>query len=541
MSVTLSTPPPALAFSRNQIPVVLTSDDVIGTAGVIAVNYITFAGAVGEGNTINLVWAGANITMTAANAPDNSGLQFPPGDGSAGYVASLVDYFSQNFFLDRDFVITAAGTRLVLTGQLTGIDNNLVPVTTGNIAVTNPISGVTQTLKANAGHYLGVWLNGQNIFSRTLALDYPAASGITTKNIAEILHPHLGSDKPDLSASGLQACPNTLQSYFLKYGQYYGDNPVVQRIYKSDTYFVNRGALDLETSNGQTVQGFLSPSGLSNTICLRQGSKTILVQTDQPEFLYWINLTGADQQLSALVNLYLTDGSSYFFDMPALAVGANQKAYLPVSFLTLAKVRIPIGKACSSYDVRFKNTDGTFLSKTYTYLLDQYREFPRYFIYLNSLGGYQTLYTWGRAENSMGRTKTDISRQVSDQEAATYGRDQETTIRIRPSTIVNTGYNTQRDILLLNDFLASEEKYMVSNGRLVPIGISSDKVDLPKDGDSLNAAQFEFYPLFDDWAFTDDPTQPDGTINGAGSTATGGYNLIKDNDNDNNLYYDNLP
>lgn len=546
MSVTNPTAPALFGFSKNPLVVELVSDDTTAIAGVKSVWMLQFLSAIAAGMEIPITWTARNLKMKAAVAPDNSGTEFPSGDGSFGYVTSIVAYFKANFYLNRDFEIeqAPADPYIIFTARSAGIDFNPVQVTTPNYEIIITTAGVTELQKPNFKHYLEIWLAGNNIYSRSLALD---PDGLTsTKDLSEVLHASLvaaSTDKPDLSATTWQACVNTLQPYHFSYAQYYGDNPVVKRVYQSGTRYVNRGGLSVQAALGQSLAGFLRPGAVnSKTLCLRQGSKMGLVQTDQPEWLYWINLTGADVNIRLRIEISFSDGSaSFVYYRFAFAADANKKYCAPVGYLALdIRANTPAGKFCTSYAVRVCSAAGDYLSATYTYVIDQYREWPRYFVYLNSLGGYQTLYTWGKAQSNVDRVKQDIAKQVTYTQAAQSGRNQEVNTRLQNSVLVNTGYTTDREIAQLQDFLISEERYLVSGDRLIPIGLKTDKMLITQDGDNLHAASFEFYPLSDEWVYTDDPKQVDILItNGSGTGISKGFNVISD-EGDYDNYYDDL-
>jgi hypothetical protein len=264
---------------------------------------------------------------------------------------------------------------------------------------------------------------------------------------------------------------------------------------------------------------------------------------DQPEFLYWMNLTGADININMQITLNFTDGTNIKFTYSPQLAKAWNKYYIAVGYGQLNMVsRIPGGKILQYYSARVISAAGGYLSALYTYTFDRYREFPRYFIYRNSLGGFQTLYTWGLGQPEADRTKEDVILQVPYNQAAINGRFYENNIRLQHKNTVYTGYRSLRDIRLLNDFFISQEKYLVSDGSLIPVGISTDNLKQPQDGTNVNGASFVYNPLYDEVVYTDDITQPDNTNTSSGSSgAPVAYNaIVDDDDNDNNPFYTEL-
>ncbi|MHB8209069.1 hypothetical protein [Mucilaginibacter sp.] len=554
MPVAQTTSLPQIAFSRNPILVTLQSNDYIATPGVNAVILIKFSAApIAVGQLIHLNWFNAPALILSVVAdPDGSGTQIPAGDGSsAAYVNSLIDYLDSNYYINRDFTIeavTVAGVYcLQLTAIASGVVFNIGPSNDMLVNVVSTTSGVDQVMQSNFAHHLEVWMsqNGSfnKIYDNNIQLDFPV-TGLSTKDISAILNPYLSfptvSDKPLYNAVDWQLCANTTAQYFIKFGQYYGDTPTVKKVTTSANFFVTYGGLAVQAALNQTLPGFIRPGNVDpNVLCLRQGSKLKNIQINQPEWLYWLNLTGADITISLQISAHCTDGTLIGFTYANQLATAYNKYYIAVGY---SQINIPAnvsGKTCDYYTARVVSAAGNFLSAEYTYVVDQYREFPRYFVYLNSLGGYQTLYTWGKGQLETDRTKDDLVRQVLYPDIAATGKAGEANIRIQDKVTVNTGYTTIRDVAMLKDFMASTEKYWYSNGVMIPIGISSDSIKQPSDGENMQTAQFEFFPLYDEFVYTDNPDQADMPNTSAGVIGTPvGYNAIIDdgNNNFNNFY-----
>ncbi len=553
MSVTLTTAPEQISFSQNEIPVQITSNNFIATPGVKSIVKIIFKTTVPNGQVIALAWSNANLTLTAAGTPNGTGKQYPSGSGNAAYVQSLIPVLEANFNIDSDFELsyelTGGFPSIVMTSREKGASTNITPVTGSVVEVSLATTGVNQQLQTSFAIHLQFWLKSGNVFKKilqnNLELDNPI-TGVTSKDIAEILHPHLvpgffnndGSDRPLLTAITWQLCTNTLLEYYLKFGEYFGDTPEVQKLITSPRYFVNIGSLDTTNALNQTLAGYLRQGANNKTLCLRQGSRTKKVQLEQPEFLYWINLTGSDIAIRLRIDIYYTDGDQSDFKVSPITALSWQKYYIGVGYNALnINAALRGGKPCAYYTASVINAAGDRISAIYTYQIEDYREWPRYFIYRNSLGGFQTVYTWGKGQPETAFTKEVVKKQVSQAKAAVSGSQLETNIRLQTNTSVNTGYTTARDIKNLKDFFASEEKYLVENGRYIPVEITSDNLKETMDGENLHAAEFTYATLYDDSVYTDDVTAQDNP-NTSGGSAGGPtvYNVIIDNGKLDNVY-----
>lgn len=519
---------PAIAFSQNEINLELTSSDYNTGAGQLAVNRISFGDPVGVGATINLQWSGGNVTITAVFSPDESGDQIPAGAGDAAHVNALVGYFAAKYEIARDFDVSyflylGSFPSIKLTAKVKGPEYNVTGTANPYLPISTDILGVKMAVRPNIAHHLQLWVkmgsNFSKIWQANLQLDYPI-TGKTTKNIAPLLHPYLvcsgvngfGSDRPSLASAAWQACNKTLLPYYAIYAQYYGDTPTVKVLKQTSVAYINLGGLDVPTSAAKTLTDFLRPDVAddSKTRCLRQGSRIKMVQLNQPEFLYWINLTGISKTIKVKFELFFNEGGSVTFDSATQEVAAHEKYALPVGYTQAGIVtQLPSGKTPAYFTARVTTSANAPLSLLYTYQIDSYRQWARYFVYRNALGGFETLYTWGK-----GQTETSISSEnyellSTNAQSAATGKKQQSNIRLQEKNTVYTGYTSPRTNKILLDFFASEEKYLVKGTAYVPVMVSTESLKEAIDGDTLNGASFEFMPKYDDMIYTDDPNQTD--------------------------------
>lgn len=523
---------PAIAFSKNMLQLVLQSDDYLVAAAVKSINFLNFNTAIAEDTVFVLSWNAGTATMTAKDAPDDSGLQFPSGDGSNSYVTGLLDWFNGNAFLSRDYVITAdisgAHPKLVFTAINNGPDYDFTSFNSGASGVDT--NGVTDQPKTNFMHHLELWIAAADRSSYTKAfyanipLDYPLTAK-TTVDIHEALHAFLTSDYPELSAA-YSICQNSIRPYYFRMAQFYGSIPFVRKLTKSATYYINKGGLSKKNALLRDIIAELAP-GTDKTKWrfLRQGSKNKPVSPAQPEWLTWINFTGASQTISLELTIYNDDSSDSgpINVVAGVVTPSLQKLQFQAGFTQLDITSRQDLKNPIYYTLRIKGAAG-YLTDTYTYVIDYtYRPWPRYFVYENSYGGFQTIGTVGKGINEYDRTKDDAQMEVNQHQAAIDGEFLEANILIQEKGTVNIGYDRsgRRNVILLRDFIVSRTKYVWDNGALVPIGLNTKNLKDAADGVNVYANSFEYYILNQDEVYTEDTGLADddigGLLGGAGS------------------------
>jgi hypothetical protein len=514
---------PAIAFSRNYLPFEVTSDNYIAAAAVKSVNFWVFTAAVAADDEILIAWTGGAVQLTAKASPDDSGNEFPTGDGLNTYVTALAAWMQSIFLLDQAYVITAdtggADPKLVFTARKAGPDFDFTVENGGATGVTT--GGVTDEPITNFAHHIEAWIKNaddadyKQAYTANVPLDEPK-TGATTIDISDSLHGFLAPDLPELN-DPFAFCTQSIRPYLVKYGQYYGDNPFVRKISFTGTLYIAKGGMSIQNAKKRTLLQEMNPmDDATKWRFLRQGSINKIVSTDQPEWLTWINLTGADKSVDFEVKIYNDDTTSFTFNaVAAQAVNAWQKIQFQTGFTQLDIAARQELKTPIYYTVALKSA-GSYLTLLYAYVIDYtYRPWPRYFVYENSYGAFQTIGTVGKGLNEYDRTKDDAQLVMNQNRAAIDGDFLECNIRIQEKGTVNIGYDRagQRNSRLLRDFLLSPFKTVWQDAALVPIGLDTKNLKDAGDGINVYASSFEYFPLYPEQVWTEDAGISDDDIN----------------------------
>ncbi len=533
MPVTLATPLPQITFSKNPVLLTPVSDDYLAAAPATAVNYFEFSAVVAVDTAVVLSWTDNSVTMTAKAAPDGSGNQFPNGDGGTTYVTTLVAFFKANYFIDRDFVVTAnvtdyAHPRLIFTAREQGADFNF-----NGTAPTGVITaGADNSPVSNFMHHVEVWianLNGgfDQAFDANVSLDENPITGQSTIDIHDTLHSWLSQpgefDTPLIGALYAKYI-SSLRAYYVKYAQFFGDVPAIQKVNTSAICYVALGGLGMKNALVRNIISELRPvtGDATKDRFLRQGSKNKQVTKEQPEWLSYINFTGGDITVDLEISIYNDDATSNTFNaVEDLIIHAWEKYQFAVGFTQLNIVgQQSAAKKPVYYTARLKSAAG-YLTDTYSFAIDyNYREFSRYFVYENAYGAYQTIATVGKGQNEADRTKTDAQLAVNKTTGAATGEFLETNIYFQEKGTANIGYDRAgtRNTRLLRDLIASHRIFLYdpaassAQAKLIPIGLNTKNIKDAMDGTNVYAGVIEWYPLYQEEVFTEDAGMADDSL-----------------------------
>lgn len=519
MPVTLFQPLPKIAFSRNEILFIVSSDDYLLAAPALSVNVLEFTGAVVADVAVILTWTYGNVTMTSKDAANESGNQFPTGDGGAAYVNALKLWFEGNSFIDRDFLLyvdtDGPNPKLLFVARTQSPDYDFTPVTFGTIDCSVATPGVTNKPKSKFMHHEQLWIEKADgtdyiqALNVNNALDEPL-TGNTTMDIGEnVLHGFLSPDYPELNGPSAR-CRNSIRHYYGVFGQFFGTDPSIQRIYKTDKAVITMGGLGTKASQARDIFSELrpDPAAREKDLFLRQGSKNKMVRTDQPEWLTYINLSDDILIASLEVTIYNDGDVPTVFDaITDLIVDQYAKFQFQAGFSQLDIYgRQAAGKKPVYYTCRLRTAAG-YITAAYNYVIEYaYREWPRYFVYFNSYGAYQTIATTGRSFAEYDRTKDDARLASRQPVAAISGDFLECNIRIQEKGTINMGYPTgQRNTRLLRDFALSPAIFAWEDGKLIPIGLNTTNLKDAPDGENVYASAFEYYIKYEEVTWTEEP------------------------------------
>jgi hypothetical protein len=514
----ISTAPPAIAFSRNAINLALNTTGYTDGEDVNSVNFLDFTGAVAADAVRNISWLLNGASMTAKADPDDSGYQFPTGDGGDAYVTGLVQYFQSNNFINDAYTVSVqlGGThpRLVFTALEPGADYDFTDTNGGLSGVDTP--GDSAEPLPNFAHHNKLYIEKADgsafvqAASANSPLDFPY-TGITSMDIGQKLDAYLAADRPVLDAA-YAFCTNSVRRYLVLFAAYYGDTPFIHKATRSPFYHVALGGMSLQSAVARDlVTEFCPVAGhREHDRFMRQGMKNKLVSTDQPEWLTWINLTAGAVNAALQIVVYNDDNTTFpFLTTDNIAIAQYKKVQFACGYKQLGIAARQEGKNPIYYTATLLVAAAP-VTDTYTFVIDYtFREFRRYLVYKNSYGAYQTIATIGRAAPEYDRTKDDGIRGAGQTVRALEGNQIEFNLAIQQKNTVSVGYRfaDRRMVSLMRDFFLSDSIYEfdVAGNALIPVGLNTKTgKDIP-DGANVGNTVIEYFYKNQDEVWTEPP------------------------------------
>lgn len=488
-------------------------------AGIPAANAIVFSGAVPDGTTIRTRWGGQDYPIVFKTSPTEAN-ELPAGNGSSAYVDTLVDYFESYFPFREAFEVSRLDfiyPQIVLTAKQPGPQFNLsAPKVIAGIDVSNAVGGADPKRKLDYSVYAELWVKrpDQDVFSRKQSFTIAVKDdGTAQLDVGSILHAEMLPDWPSWSFNQPSGAVNSHLQYYVAYGESFGAPQQIGKIYTDQVRDAYYGGADYlhRGGSGFSLTGFVvSNNNPGNDKALRLGSLTRYVREDEPQFLTFLNTRADAENVELEVQLVYSDGTDSIYsdryaptDWPK---GSKLTYAVGVQQLQVPS-HITAGKTLAEYRVRILSAS-QYYSAQYRYIISGvYEPWVRYFAYLNSFGGVDTLATFGKGSSELSRFYEQASRYLPAHYDVQLGQTALYDISLQLQLEVTTGWRTKSELKLWNDFYRSPYLFHMKATQALPIGIVSKSIKQGKDGDNQYAHSFEVQYLWKDDFYSDDEDQ----------------------------------
>lgn len=333
---------------------------------------------------------------------------------------------------------------------------------------------------------------GSGAYRKVYEMELPAGlDNSATFDVQPILDAYLSPYLPEGVENRVTLARPLFRRFFLQYTERFGTPPVTGSYSQADVSTVVLGGLSYEEYAAKT---FFSSYLKNQRPFFTWAPRSMDVFVDQPEFLYYLVDELSAGSFRTVVRIHYADGtnSAYVFHTQA---GANRyEMYcIPAGYGQLQLEQYQPGKAIAGWDVLVTNGAGNQVSETRSYRLrTDYAPERRYFLYLNSLGGYNTLACTGRARTELDPEVQQIEKILQPGYAISGGETVVMGKFGRPSLKVSTGYVGREQMQALQDFVISESVFFYDRGRYVPGTVDPKSVVITDEDETLSKLEFEF-------------------------------------------------
>jgi hypothetical protein len=500
--LTVTKTPPLVALTGNQIRFVVHSDNTVQTASQQSLISMYFYDNGLEDDTISISWGSVNLMFTCKPNPDSSGTQIPDVTVESDlndWVQLVSEYLLRNYFLNRDWTLVVTGPSIVMHGKDSVIGTPVVTFVM-NSAQPPSLSIYPGIARQNRTFYkIGMQLLIKNGAAWDLIGEdiHPVnESGDATFDINTLFADHVYPEFLWLEITSLYFMdlrPHSSIEYRIQYYEQYGSPITPGSVTQSASYFALIGGVSKSQEaiyHRQNSNFWLKLT--YNQYFLTWQPKEKWVSINQVEKLFFLCQTEMTR-LSYRVSYFYLDGTSQLSQAFSAIDLPPDKGVVE---LTVSPGIID-GAATKPDQIDFYQVwieyQSERISEIRTYHIDYgFYENPRYFLFLNSLGGYDTLRTTGDQEDTLEYDRVSISKILS---ADFTEMDHENATGYVSESLVykaNTGWRTREEISWLRDFFLSRQVFLLNVNKLVPVVVTTTQARHRVDKEELYYLEFEY-------------------------------------------------
>ena len=344
-----------------------------------------------------------------------------------------------------------------------------------------------------------VWIErdyGSDSYEKIFEAEQPLDSqGNTLFNFREVLDSFL---QPQLPGLTIQRQDHQFTRFYLRFFERYGDPETTGGVTQvQENMLLMGGISELEYARGNFFGLHFAQKPFYSWQPLQK-----YVAPDQPEYLLFIVNSFDYSQFDVVVKLYYiqpdgSETSSEHVIYSRSSVSKYEPFLFPVGYEQLHLA----GYGCSEldrYEVYVKNGP-QIVSEIRTYILDySIHRYRRYFLYQNSLGGWDTLVTTGKAEQSL-RIDSETQERYLPPDHGPLERPTEVVSRTAsPEVDVSVGYKGKDMMQALQDFMVAREVYTIEkkNDRLelTPVEVDLRSATIHDETETLQTFDFSYRP-----------------------------------------------
>lgn len=485
---------PTIVPSRDPFFVDLFSSLYKTAEGAKSEVSITFPDIPNEGDTLTIAWGDTELIFTFTTDVDDSGFQILIPEvtthiTTALYVRSIMpDYLKQNLTVLETFDINTDTDETLL---LQSKDKEELE----DLSMSLYVNGNTTTGEATIGsapeylenfkinfNLINVSNNNEVLVSKAFE---PNSAGKVSVNmidfladIAESTLPYPVSDNPtELADDVIILRIRAWETYGMS------DDAVTKKVYNSSYFRV----LECQTAhNEQAKRNALSKSWWDSLKedkgFLTKAPTNLKVLADQKVFLKYLEFA----LNSAVRYMVIIGNNTGEQTISFTAVGYT--AY----FFDISPEYLGISLSDTSYQVYVRDGSGNILTEIrYFYIISDYFENQRSFVFRNPRGGYDTLIGLGISTVTDEFTRTEVEKVLprdftyQDRETKSVEILMKPTFKANLGFLQNYGFNLDNLVNYIRQMYSSLNVFEIINGTLYPIIITNKDQKLMEDGEYL--------------------------------------------------------
>ena len=300
--------------------------------------------------------------------------------------------------------------------------------------------------------------------------------GKTTFDVSTILDNYFTNELPTIfnqlfgNSTGIWRKNDSFLRYRLRYSEKYGTPPVEQPNVTGQAFILIKGGL---SKYEHAKQKYFNNLQGKQAKWLSWKNKEYSIYKNQNNFMAFVMLTSLDQSMSCQYTIKYKDGTIYNGQLQSFSF---QPDLFEVYFIRPSIRQWKLDDIYPNKEIDFFEFNiqynGASLTDKIKINIKQEKHPVRQFLYLNTLGAWETAAFEGKNETEISTSEETITKNLGTEWNPT-DREEEVTRKIaNQSERISAGYYTAEEIEQLIPFFTSEEVYEIVNEEYFPIRIN---------------------------------------------------------------------
>jgi len=309
-----------------------------------------------------------------------------------------------------------------------------------------------------------------NVFSQKYQTEHPARVGGTTDfNLQQVLNAYLDAFVPNFGENAPKMVGEIFKRFYLRYFEKFGTPPVPATSIQQDTFYVLFGGL----SDQEFAKNVFFTTYLDNIRpFLTWQPKSLLIDDLQHAYLHYVVTSPIIASLRLFVRVIYTDGSNvgFMWGDTMQPVSRYEVFRFPVGMSQLGLLALNPAKKIREYIVELRDFN-TPVSEQRTYIRAAPKKHHKRLLFLNSMGGWDSLLCRGRGKEAIRTEEESISSDLpvrfaySDRERETVSK----TGTQRMECVITNLNGSER--MHLVDLAISEKVYLQTSSGYLPVSV----------------------------------------------------------------------
>lgn len=502
MSVSIQHTPGEVNLLCDEVKLALIANDFLESAGAKA--QASIGNSVGinmpTGHWLQFDWNGITerFYFEGFNDDGNSCTRLTSSNSSTWTQVHLAEALQSNYNLSRDFDINIQyGNQLSLTAKVKEAKSLAITQRTGyssGVYATVNNQGATPVYRQGYRVVVQTWVQTADGKTTMVGEDNlsPDATGYCEGLFGELLRTTVRTTAPasGFGSADVAACAFDVVKFWFRYGEAWStDN---RRLYKTSDFWGIWGGVSALAKAWFDGMSDWASFFRYEKLFLTNMPPLVPTTLEAPQFLKWLCLDANMAQVLVKVEYWATSGH----DKQTLYTISTPVQYRPYLIdVSLQKIINSIFGGAGHdtwlrYQITVETTTGTVLAGAQSYQVDHRQtRHTRYFLFRNSLGGFDTLVARGRQSTSM-----EVTRYTTEYNAA----GQREAWRNEGSTVIEqqVGWTRANYKRYLAELMLSTKVLMVVPGhRNVAVIVTGESFTLETDDEQRPTFGFSCMPV----------------------------------------------